>query len=245
VVVVAGAGLAILVIDALLGWPTEVTPLLGGGAVVGVRFYGLGNSASGIVLAGAVLVAAGLGPRSGGALLAATALFAGLPLLGSDLGGGVALFAVAGLWYGWRVRGRLDPATAGIAAAAGLIGAGVLVTAHALWPSTTHVARAVEAGGVVRAFGDRFASNLRATTAIWPVWLTVIGLPAWALVAGRMAGPFRKVLARDPRWRVGVIVLAIGGMIGFVLNDTYGMAAVAFVFVSAAMVYPALRWTND
>jgi hypothetical protein len=33
-------------------------------------------------------------------------------------------------------------------------------------------------------------------------------------------------------------------MIGYVLNDTYGMAAVTFVFLSAAMVVPALRWTN-
>jgi hypothetical protein len=245
VVVVAGAGLALLIIDGLLGWPTEVTPLLGGGAVVGVRYYGLGNSASGIVLAGSVLVAARLRPWPGVGLLAGTALFAGLPFLGSDLGGGVTLFAVAGLWYGWRVRGRLDPVTAGIAAAAGLIGATVLLIAHTLWPSTTHVARAVEAGGVVGTFGDRFISNLRATTAIWPVWLTVIGLAVWGVVAGRMGDPFRRTLGRDPRWRVGVVVLAIGGMIGYVLNDTYGMAAVAFAFVSAAMVYPALRWTSD
>jgi hypothetical protein len=33
-------------------------------------------------------------------------------------------------------------------------------------------------------------------------------------------------------------------MLGYVLNDTYGMAAVTFVFVSAAMVIPTLRWTN-
>jgi hypothetical protein len=244
VVVVAGAGLAILAIDGLLGWPTEVTPLLGGGAVLGVRFYGLGNSASGIVLAGAVLVAARLGPWSGVGLLVATALFAGLPFLGSDLGGGVTLFTAAGLWYGWRVRGRLDPVAAGVVAAAGLIGAAVLVSAHTLWPSTTHVARAVEAGGVAGTFVDRLFSNIRATTAIWPVWLTVIGLPVWGLVAGRMMGPFQPVLAGDPPWRVGAIVLAIGGMIGYVLNDSYGMAAVAFAFLSAAMIYPALRWTS-
>jgi hypothetical protein len=98
---------------------------------------------------------------------------------------------------------------------------------------------------VAGTFGDRFISNLRATTAIWPVWLTVIGLAVWGVVAGRMGGPFRRMLGRDPRWRVGVVVLAIGGMIGYVMNDTYGMAAVAFAFVSAAMVYPALRWTSD
>jgi hypothetical protein len=31
-----------------------------------------------------------------------------------------------------------------------------------------------------------------------------------------------------------------------VVNDTFGMAAIAFVFCSAAMVYPSLRerWTS-
>jgi hypothetical protein len=247
VAVVAGTGLAVLVVDGLLGWPTEVTPLLGGGALLGVRFYGLGNSAAGIVLAGGVLVAARLRLWPGVMLLAGAALFAGLPFLGSDLGGGVTLFAVAGLWYGWRARGRFDAVTVAAGLGAALAGGALLVAAHALWPVTTHIARAVEGSGagLVQAFADRLASNIRATSAIWPAWLTVIGLPVWIAVAARAAGPFREALARRPEWRLGVIVLAIGGIIGYVLNDTYGMAAVAFAFVSAAMLYPALRgrWT--
>jgi hypothetical protein len=241
VTVVAAAGLVILVVDGILGWPTELTPLLGGGALLGVRFTGLGNSAAGIVLAGSVLWAARLSPWAGVALLAGAALFAGLPFLGVDLGGGVSLFGATGLWYGWRVRGRFDAAAVGFAVAAAVAGALLLVGFHALWPEPSHVARAVESGGLVGTFLDRLASNVRATTEIWPVWLTVLGLPAWLLVAARRWGPFREPLARWPWWRAGVIVLAIGGMIGYVVNDTFGMAAIAFVFCSAAMVYPALR----
>jgi hypothetical protein len=248
VAVVAGVGLAVLVVDAALGWPTEVTPLLGGGALLGVRFYGLGNAAAGIVLAGAVLLAARIGPWLGVAILAAAGLFAGLPFLGSDLGGGVTAFAMAGVWYGWRVRGRFDALTAGAGLGAAVLGAAVLVAAHALWPTTTHVARAVEGPGpgLASTFLDRFAANVRRTTAIWPVWLTVIGLPAWIAVAARRVGRFQEALLRRPARRMAVIVLAIGGIIGFVVNDSYGTAAMTFAFVSTAMTYPALRdrWTT-
>jgi hypothetical protein len=246
VTVVAAAGLVVLVVDGLLGWPTELTPLLGGGALLGVRFTGLGNAAAGIVLAGSVLWATRLGPRVGVGLLGGAALFAGLPFLGADLGGGVTLFAVAGLWFGWRIRERFDLAAVGLAAAAGLVGGALLVGVHAVWPEPSHVARAVESGGLLTTFLDRLASNFRATTEIWPVWLTVLGLPAWLLVAARRWGPFREPLVRWPWWQAGVIVLAAGGMIGYVVNDTFGMAAIAFVFCSAAMVYPALRerWTS-
>jgi hypothetical protein len=246
IAVVAGAGLMILLLDGLLGWPTEVTPLLGGGAILGVRFFGLGNAAAGIVLSGAALGAAYLRPRAGVVVLAAAALFAGLPFLGADLGGGVTLAATAGLWYGWRVRSRLDVTAWAVAAAAAVVGAAVLVAIHAAWPEPTHVSRAVESGGAVGTFLDRLASNVRATTEIWPAWLTVIGLPFWLVMAWRGAGPFGSMLDRRPAWRAGVMILAIGGMIGFVVNDTYGMAAVAFTFISAAMIYPALRerWTS-
>jgi hypothetical protein len=246
VTVVAATGLMILVIDGLLEWPSEVTPLLGGGALLGVRFTGLGNSAAGIILAGSVLWAARLSPWAGVGLLTGAALFAGLPFLGADLGGGVTLFAAAGLWYGWRSRSRLDVVALGVAAGAAVLGGLLLVAVHALWPEPSHVARAVESGGLVGTFLERLQSNVRATTEIWPVWLTVLGLPAWLLVAARGWGPFREPVARWPWWRAGVIILAIGGMIGYVVNDTYGMAAIAFVFCSAAMVYPSLRerWTS-
>jgi hypothetical protein len=250
VAVVAVAGLLLLVIDGVLGWPAEVTPLLGGGALLGVRFFGLGNSGAGILMAGAVFGATWLRPWAGTAVLAGAALFAGLPMLGADLGGGVTLFAVAAIWSAWSLRGRLDRWSIGIAVAAAVVGAGLLVAAHVVWPSPTHVSRAVDAasgpGSLVRTALDRLGENVRTTTEVWPAWLAVLGLPVWLLVAWRRAGSFRPVLDRRPWWRGAVIVLALGGMIGYVVNDTYGMAVAAFAFVSAAMVYPALRerWSS-
>jgi hypothetical protein len=36
------------------------------------------------------------------------------------------------------------------------------------------------------------------------------------------------------------VVLAVGGILGYLLNDTYGMASVAFIYLSLGAVYPAL-----
>ncbi|MGH2676261.1 MAG: hypothetical protein ACRDH1_12715, partial [Actinomycetota bacterium] len=83
VAMVGAAGLVLVVLDAALGWPTGMTPLLGGSALEGVRFFGLGNPYAGIVLSGTVLVAALLRPWPGVVLLLGAALFAGLPFLGA------------------------------------------------------------------------------------------------------------------------------------------------------------------
>ncbi len=248
VVLVAAAGLGLVLLDGLLGWPTGLTPLLGGSALEGVRFFGLGNPYAGIVLSGAVLGAAPLGPRTGVAILLGAGLFAGLPFLGADLGGGVAMFAVAALWYALRVRGRLGWAEAALVAVAAAAGLALLVVAHrVLPPGDTHVTRAVAGAGpgdLVGVFLRRLELNVEATSSVPAAWLAVLGLPAWLGVAWWRPGRFRPPLDRVPAWRHAVIALAVGGMIGYVLNDTYGMAAVTFVFLSGAMVVPALRWTN-
>ena len=249
VAVVAGVGLGVVVLDAVFGWPMGLTPFLGGSALEGVRFFGLGNPSAGIVLSGAVLVAAFVRPWAGVSLLVGAALFAGLPFLGADLGGGLTLFAVAALWYSLRVRGRFGWRDALLAAAALVTGVALLAVAHTVLPSpATHVARTVEGAGpgeLIGVFADRLRLNVESTSAIPAAWLAVVGLPAWLLVALRRPGRFREPLDRDQAWRHAAIILAVGGMLGYVLNDTYGMAAVTFVFLSAAMVIPALRWSSD
>jgi len=109
------------------------------------------------------------------------------------------------------------------------------------------VARTIEGAGpleLVEVFLRRLRLNLEATSAVPAAWLAVLGLPAWLAVAWLRPGRFREPLERNAAWRHAAAVLAVGGMLGYVLNDTYGMAAVTFVFVSAAMVIPTLRWTN-
>jgi hypothetical protein len=248
VAIIAGVGLAVVVLDAALGWPMGLTPFLGGSALEGVRFFGLGNPSAGIVLSGAVLVAALLRPWAGVALLLGAALFAGLPFLGADLGGGLTLFAVAALWYSLRVRGRFGETEVVLTIASAAVGLAFLVVAHTVFPSgATHVARAVEGAGpgdLLAIFLRRLRLNVEATSAVPAAWLAVAGLPAWLAVVRWRPGRFRAPLERDVPWRHAAATLAVGGMLGYVLNDTYGMAAVTFVFLSAALVVPSLRWTS-
>lgn len=247
VAVVAGIGLAVEALDALLGWPTGLTPLLSGGALEGVRFYGLGNSYAGIVLGGAVLVAASV-PRVGTFVIMAAAAFAGLPFLGADLGGGLTLLAVGSVWFGLREERQPAGIRWGLSAVAFVAGALFLLAAHRLFPEgAPHVARASAEGlgGLIGSLFDRLGDNLRATARVPAAWLAVAGVPVWLVVAWRRLGPFRAPLEHNLTWRDAVVTLSLGAMIGYVLNDTFGMTAVAFVFVSAAMVYPALRWKAE
>jgi hypothetical protein len=252
VIAIAGVGLAMVAIDVATGWRTGSTPLLGGSALDGERFFGLGNPYAGIVLAGAVLGAAKLSVRTGVLLLALAAAFAGLPFLGADVGGCITLAIVAALWYGMNRWGRLGRRTWALAAVSGVVAVAFLVVTHRLLPpGETHVSRAVsDAGGVLGAidvFWQRFLLNVRLTSEAPSSWLAVLGLPVWLMVALQPPRRLRPILEGHPIWRRAVVVLAIGGMLGYVLNDTFGMAGIAFFFVSAAVVYPALalRWRGE
>lgn len=239
VATVAAVGLGLVVLDAALGWPSELTPMLGGGVLDGERFFGLGNAYAGIVLAGAVLGAARLPARVAPWLLIGAAAFAGLPFLGADLGGSATLAAAAGLWVGlgrWRSGAR--PWLLGLAGLA----AGALLTMAAdrvLPGGGTHVSHAT--GGLGAALRERFLANVRTTSATPAAWLTVAGLGAWLALASRTPLRLLGALEADPRWRRAIVVLSAGGLIGWVVNDTYGLAGSAFAFACAAVLAPALQ----
>jgi hypothetical protein len=243
VAVTAVAGLALVALDGVLGWPSRLTPLLGGGALDGERFFGLGNAHAGIMLAGAVLGAARLPTRAGVGLIASAAAFAGLPFIGADLGGCLTLAIAAALWFGLRTWRSLGWRTWALVAVVSL-GTVVLVTiADRVLPGGgTHLSRAGAGGlgGTLEAFVERLDANVRATTANASAWLAVLGLPFWLVVALRRPSRVAPAVEPDPRWRDAVIVLTIAGIAGYLLNDTYGLAGSAFAFASAAMLYPTL-----
>lgn len=251
VALVGAAGVVLLALDALRGWPAMMTPVVGGGAFDGARFYGIGNVYAGVLLAGAVLLAAHLRRWVGVGLLAAAALLAGLPGLGANLGGAATLFAAAGLWAVLRLRRRLGVVEVGLAAAVAFAGTALVVATHRLLASeASHIARAAEEAGrggpgaLLEMVGDRLALNLEVTSRVPIAWLVIVALVVAAVVAGRRLGH----LARDPEWRDACLVLALSGLVAFVVNDTgIGPAGLAFTYVGAALAYPALeeRWTRS
>jgi hypothetical protein len=252
VAVVALVGLAVVAADVAAGWRSGSTPLLGGSALDGERFFGLGNPYAGIVLSGAVLGAALMRPRWGVVFIAAAAAFAGLPFLGADVGGAITLAAAAGLWYGinrWKRLGWQTLTVAAVAAVAAVVA--VVVTHRLLPPGATHVSRVLDGpGGLLgplEIFWERLMLNLRTTSEVPSAWLAVLGLPFWLVVALRPPGSLVATLEPGSAWQRAVAVLATSGMIGYVVNDTFGTASIAFLFVSAAVIYPALavRWRGD
>lgn len=239
VATVAVIGLGLVVADAAMGWRSELTPMLGGGVLDGERFFGLGNAYAGVVLAGAVLGAARLPARAAPWLLVGAAAFAGLPFLGADIGGCATLSAAAGLWIGlgrWRSGVR-----AWLLGLAGLVtGAALAMVAGRVFPGGgTHLSRAVD--GLLPTLLDRVTANARTTSAMPAAWLTLAGLGAWLALACRRPLRLLGALERDPRWRRAIIVLSACGLLGWVVNDTYGLAGSAFAFASAGVLAPALR----
>ena len=240
VATVAVIGLALVVADAAMGWPSELTPMLGGGVLDGERFFGLGNAYAGIVVAGALLAAARLRPRRGLLLLVLAAALAGLPSVGADLGGCLTLAAATALWVGLP-RWKLGPRTwALVAVALATAGAYVAITGRLLGGGT-HLSRPTIADGLLVAFVARLLENVRTTSATPAAWLLVFGLAAWFALIRRPPAVLRPVLEADVRWWNALLALTISGLIGWVLNDTYGLAGSAFAFTSAAVLAPALR----
>ena len=237
----AVSGLVLVVLDGVFGWPSQLTPLLGGAALEGERFFGLGNAHAGIVLAGAVLGAARLPTRAGVALMTAAAAFAGLPFLGADLGGSLTLAMAAALWFGLQRWRNLGWRTWAVVVAVTLGTLVLVAIADRVLPGgRTQLSQVAEGEGGLGVFIDRLVANFRATSANASAWLAVLGLPVWAMVAIRRPGRLRPTLEPDPRWRDAVVVLALAGIAGYLLNDTYGLAGSSFAFVSAAMLYPTL-----
>ena len=229
----AGIGLAILtffVIEWLLGWTGMLTPLLGGSQLDGGRFYGLPNVAVGLLIGASLWVAQRLSTWRGFALICGVALFAGLPLVGSNLGGGVSLFATAGLWLAVRERERLG-VWKGLGAFVGVsvVGTGLILLAHAISPVATHVTRFESTvdgpGGIVRKFLDRlqvgFDLIARNPAAIVPI----VVLAASLVLILRPPAVIRWTFERWPAWRDAVLVAFLGGIVAYVVNDSGPSAA--------------------
>jgi hypothetical protein len=233
----AGIGLTVLIffaLEAALSWSAALTPFVGGSELDGGRFYGLPNAFIGLLIGSCLWVAHRLRTTAGVALLIAVALFAGLPYLGSNLGGGVSLFAAAGLWLAVRERARLGVwKSIGVFVAFTLGGLALLLVAHAVSPFETHVTRfeqqAEALGGVLERIGDRLQVGFDLVARNPFALIPVLGLPVTIAAVLWPPGPLRPSLERRPAWRDAVLVTLVAGVVAYVANDS-GPAAAGFAF---------------
>jgi hypothetical protein len=233
----AGIGIAVLAffaIEAILSWTAALTPFVGGSELDGGRFYGLPNVFIGLLIGACLWIAQRLKTANGFALLVVVAVFAGFPYLGANLGGGVSLFAAAGLWVAVRERERLGVWKGlGVFAGVTLLGTGLILVAHAISPFETHVTRFEEQagglGGVLEKVWDRLQVGFDLIARNPFALIPVLGLPIAIAAVLRPPAALRPSLERSPAWRDAVLVTLLAGVVAYLVNDS-GPAAAGFAF---------------
>jgi hypothetical protein len=233
----AGIGIAVLAyfaLEAILEWTAALTPFVGGSELDGGRFYGLPNVFIGLLIGSCLWVAHRLRTGAGVALLVAVALFAGLPYVGANLGGGVSLFAAAGLWLAVRERERLGLWKGlGVFVGVTLVGGALILLAHAISPLETHVTRFEEevsgVSGVFERFGDRLQVGFDLIAHNPFALIPVIGLPVAIAAVLRPPAALRPSLQRSPAWRDAILVTLLAGVVAYLVNDS-GPAAAGLAF---------------
>jgi hypothetical protein len=233
----AGIGIAVLAyfaVEAILSWTAALTPFVGGSELDGGRFYGLPNVFIGLLIGASLWIAHRLRTVAGFGLLVGVALFAGLPYLGANLGGGVSLFAAAGLWLAIRERERLGLWKGlGLFVGVTLLGTALILAAHAISPFETHVTRFEEQteglGGVVERARDRLQVGFDLIARNPFALIPVLGLPIAIAAVLRPPAALRPSLQRSPAWRDAILVTLLAGVVAYLVNDS-GPAAAGLAF---------------
>jgi hypothetical protein len=233
----AGIGIAVLAyfaVEAILAWTAALSPFIGGSELDGGRFYGLPNVFIGLLIGASLWIAHRVRSVAGFGLLVGVALFAGLPYLGANLGGGVSLFAAAGLWLAIRERERLGLWKAlALFVGVTLLGTALILAAHAISPFETHVTRFEEQadglGGVVERVWDRLQVGFDLIARNPFALIPVVGLPIAIAAVLRPPAALRPSLQRSPAWRDAILVTLLAGVVAYLVNDS-GPAAAGLAF---------------
>jgi len=233
----AGIGIAVLAyfaVEAILAWTAALTPFVGGSELDGGRFYGLPNVFIGLLIGASLWIAHRVRTVAGFGLLVGVALFAGLPYLGANLGGGVSLFAAAGLWLAIRERRRLGLWKAlALLVGVTLLGTALILAAHAISPFQTHVTRFEEQadglGGVVERVWKRLQVGFDLIAQNPFALIPVVGLPIAIAAVLRPPAALRPSLQRSPAWRDAILVTLLAGVVAYLVNDS-GPAAAGLAF---------------
>ncbi|MFC4060359.1 hypothetical protein ACFOWE_18805 [Planomonospora corallina] len=250
--VVAGVTAAVLAGDLLAGTPLQLDSVMGYTAVVGARYYGLGNIpfalfATSVLLVSAVL-AHRLGRRRGRAaapvfvvLGGSAMILGGWPGVGSDFGGVIAFvpgIAVAALLAAGR---RVSLVRLGALCVAGGVTVMVIAYLDHLRPpaSQTHLGRFVgqifsgEAMDVIwRKFGAMVGTLLSPN--LMPIVVVALAFLVYALLrpGAATAGVLPAAFAYSPALRAGLIGTLVSGVLGMLVNDS-GAAVLAMALALA------------
>jgi hypothetical protein len=255
--VLAGLGLivGVFVIDALLGSPLQLNTLYGYSAAVAGRFAGFGNLTFAFFAAATLLLAVVVTERVPGerglqiafSLFIVAVLVEGLPMLGGDAGGVLAMVPAFGvtamLLDGRRVRvWHVLAWFAGGAAAVFVVGLVDLARPTAQQTHLARLFRRVQHGGtsyVTNTISRRWSANFGTSSVALLVLLLIVAVLVAEFFALQRGGRPRGIFAATPI-RAALSGLVVLGLVGLVANDS-GAAVPAMVFVMAVPVI-VLRW---
>jgi hypothetical protein len=236
----AGAAvLAVFVVEAAMSWTATLTPLLGGAQLDGGRFFGLPNVQIGLLMGASLYVAQRLpSVGTGVGVIVASALFAGSPWTGANIGAAVTLATAAGLWWGLRHdAGSLRPATAlRVLGLVGVVVAAVIVAHRYLAGAPTHISRfAADTGGLAglrETVTDRLEIGMDLIVRNPFGLVPVVGVLATLWVVLRPPASIRPGLERSPAWRDALLTILLASIAAYVVNDS-GAAAIGLGFGTA------------
>jgi hypothetical protein len=227
----------VLMADLAAGAPLQLSTVFGYSPIVAGRFAGIGNIgfavlASSSVLTGALVVHRWEGSRP--ALIFAAMLFGvtivvdGLPALGSDVGGVIAL--VPALIVTWVLLAGKRPTLKLV-----LLAVGALAVALILFlvfdltrpaASQTHLARLFDefrargSSALTDTIGRKIRANLQVfRSTVWTLSVPpALAVMAWLLLRPR--GRWQVLVETYPRLRAGLVGALLVGILGFAANDS-------------------------
>lgn len=252
-----GLTLAVLLVDALVGSPLQINTVFGYSPTVAGRFAGWGNLAFALVASASIVLATGLwgigvlegrGRRTALAavLLAVVVVFDGLPFLGSDVGGVLALVpasAVVVLLLSGRAVNPRRLVLIGIGTIA-LLSLFAAVDLSRPKESRTHLGRIAakvidaDSGGLATIVARKVNANISIlTSSIW-TWVIPVAILFLSFLVWKRTGLLRALEERVPGLRAGLIGALVAGALGFALNDS-GVAVPAMML---AVVLPYVTY---
>ncbi|MFJ2029678.1 hypothetical protein [Streptosporangium sp. NPDC087985] len=239
--VVAGVTAAVLAGDLLTGTPLQLNSVMGYTAVVGARYYGLGNIPFALFATSVLLLATAIAHHLAGrdrrtAAVAAVVvlgcsamLLGGWPGMGSDFGGVIAFvpgIAVTALLVAGK---RVSIVRLGAFCVAGGVTVMAIAYLDYLRPpgSQSHLGRFVgqvftgEATEVVsRKLGAMLGTLLSPN--LMPIVITAVAFLVYALLrpGAASAGVLPAAFGHSPALKAGLVGTLVSGVIGMLVNDS-------------------------
>jgi hypothetical protein len=253
-----GSVVAVVGLDILVGAPLQLNTTFGYSVAVAGRFTGLGNLAFALFGSAAIVLAALVADRYGDrgvrpavGLLAAVLLVEGLPMLGADVGGVLAMvpaFGMTALVLAGR-RVRLRHLAWLVAATAGALVVFALIDAARPAEVQTHLARLVDDAldGRWRPLGRNLDRRWRASmgdaaVAGWVAMVTLTaGTVAYVAVGRTWAGDRVRRLLADRPTGAAAAGLAVLAVLGLVANDSsFAVPSTMLIVIGPAVMLRVL-----